>query len=482
MRRLIVVGAALPAALAASVLLPPAVAHARTPMPLADFNGDGYGDLAVSAPDAAIDGHNLAGAVVVAYGSSAGIKSSPTAVVSQNTPRVPGVAEAFDRFGASTAAGDFNKDGYSDLAVGSPGEDVPRGDDWGTVTVLWGSPKGLGAGGALSQPLGIEQTGFGTAVTAGDFDGDGYADIAASTGSGTHLWLYLNRSTGQSGEMGFAHADFEASAMPATGTGITALAAGDVDGDGRDDLAAVTNPLSGSGGVLYLSPGVPAKRRAAGELPPALSLAIGDVDGDGHGDVVSGQPYGSEEVHGARDGGSVTVLGGSAQGVDGQRAVVITQNTAGVPGVVEEGDRFGWSVELGDVNRDGRADLVTGAIDEGVGLTGFTGSVTVLPGSAKGLTGTGSYAFHQDTPGVPGVAESRDSFGEALALADTDRDGRLDLAVGAPGENGWYGALTSLRGDGVRITFTRGVGFSAETIGLATGEDWYPEFGAPISG
>ncbi|WP_369043294.1 FG-GAP repeat protein [Streptomyces sp. Midd1] len=306
--------------------------------------------------------------------------------------------------------------------------------------------------------------------------------MAASTGSGTHLWLYLNRSTGQSGEMGFAHADFEASAMPATGTGITALAAGDVDGDGRDDLAAVTNPLSGSGGVLYLSPGVPAKRRAAGELPPALSLAIGDVDGDGHGDVVSGQPYGSEEVHGARDGGSVTVLGGSAQGVDGRRAVVITQNTAGVPGVVEEGDRFGWSVELGDVNRDGRADLVTGAIDEGVGLTGFTGSVTVLPGSAKGLTGTGSYAFHQNTPGVPGVAESRDSFGEALALADTDRDGRLNLAVGAPGENGWYGALTSLRGDGVRITFTRGVGFSAETIGLATGEDWYPEFGAPISG
>ncbi|MGW6486705.1 FG-GAP repeat protein [Streptomyces sp. NPDC055056] len=270
--------------------------------------------------------------------------------------------------------------------------------------------------------------------------------------------------------------------MPATGTGVTALAAGDVDGDGRDDLAAVTNPLSGSGGVLYLSPGVPAQRRAAGDLPPALSLAIGDVDGDGHGDVVSGQPYGSEEVHGARDGGSVTVLPGSVQGVDGRRAVVITQNTAGVPGVVEEGDRFGWSVELGDVNRDGRADLVTGAIDEGVGLTGFTGSVTVLPGSAKGLTGTGSYAFHQDTPGVPGVAESRDSFGEALALADTDRDGRLDLAVGAPGENGWYGALTSLRGNGVRITFTRAVGFSAETIGLATGEDWYPEFGAPISG
>ncbi|GGX81829.1 FG-GAP-like repeat-containing protein [Streptomyces fructofermentans] len=482
MRRLIVAGAALPAALAASVLLPPAAAHARTPTPSADFNGDGYGDLAVGAPGAAIGGHTLAGAVVVAYGSSAGIKSSKTTTVSQNTSRVPGVAEAFDRFGTSTAAGDFNKDGYTDLAVGSPGEDIPRGNDWGSVTVLWGSPKGLGAGGALSQPLGIEQSGFGTAVTAGDFDGDGHADIAASTGSGTHLWLYLNRSTGQSGEMGFALADFEASAVPATDTGVTALAAGDVDGDGTDDLAASTHPLGRFGGALYLSPGIPANRRAAGDLPPALSLAIGDVDGDGHGDIVSGQPHGPEEMTDGRNGGSVSVLRGSAQGVDSRQAVVITQDTAGVPGVAEEGDRFGWSVELGDVNRDGRADLVAGAVDEGVGLTGYTGSVTVIPGSAKGLTGTGSYAFHQDTAGVPGVAESRDSFGEALALADTNRDGRLDLAVGAPGENGWFGALTSLRGNGVRITFTGGVGFSAETLGLATGEDWFPEFGAPING
>lgn len=487
MRRQTVPGTALLVVLAATGLVPlsAATATAAVPEPTADFNGDGYGDLAVSAPGSVIGGHHGAGAVAVGYGSATGPKASRTKVISQSTSGVPGASEDYDGFGSATAAGDFDRDGYTDLAVSSPWEDTTSGGpDRGTVTVLWGGTNGLHGGTVLSQPSSAFLQSIGMALAAGDFDGDGDDDLAVSEAGGTDVWLY--RSGGTTTAPSFGISTFDASALPETPSGIVSLASGDVNGDGTDDLVVGADPRNDGGTALYLSPGVPAERTAAGEPGRARSVALGDVDGDGYDDIVTGQPYEYAEVPGGVTGGKVTLTYGSAKGVDSSRpAVTITQSTPGVPGVSEEYDAFGYSVALGDINRDGHADLAVGANGETAGRGTYTGAVTVLHGSAEGLaagSGSRSYSFQQDTAGVPGAAESQDYFGQAVALSDTNHDGRADLAVGAPGENGGYGAITSLRGSAGGIVTTGAVGFAAGTLGLATGEDAYPELGAPVTG
>jgi len=118
---------------------------------------------------------------------------------------------------------------------------------------------------------------------------------------------------------------------------------------------------------------------------------------------------------------------------------------------------------------------------EDVGAVQEAGAINVLPGTAGGLTGTGSQLFTLDSPGVPGVAES-DVFGERLAAADFDNDGFADLAVGAPGEdigtiveggavNVVYGTAGGLTGTGSQL-FTQD---SPGMPGMAEDTDLFAE-------
>ncbi|HYL59241.1 MAG TPA: hypothetical protein VEU51_10245, partial [Candidatus Acidoferrales bacterium] len=111
-----------------------------------DFNGDGIGDLAIGIPDEDLSGQTDAGAVVVIYGSAAsGLIPAGAAGVpasqfwTQDSPGILDIAEAGDHFGAALAAGDFNHDGFSDLAIGVPGEDTSAGTDAGAVNIIYGS-------------------------------------------------------------------------------------------------------------------------------------------------------------------------------------------------------------------------------------------------------------------------------------------------------------------------------------------------------
>src|SRR4051812_40360155 len=113
-----------------------------------DFNGDGYRDLAVGV---AGENHG-AGGIAVLRGGASGLSTSGVLRLSQSSPGVPGAAEDGDQFGATIASGDFDGDGYADLAVASPGEDSTTDEDIGSVTVLYGGPNGLTATG--SQTLG----------------------------------------------------------------------------------------------------------------------------------------------------------------------------------------------------------------------------------------------------------------------------------------------------------------------------------------
>jgi hypothetical protein len=78
---------------------------------------------------------------------------------------------------------------------------------------------------------------------------------------------------------------------------------------------------------------------------------------------------------------------------------------------VEAGDEFGEQLASGDLNHDGFAELAAAAPTEDVGTVQQAGAVSVLPGSAGGLTASGGRLFTQNSPGVPGTAETFDEFG-----------------------------------------------------------------------
>ena len=111
----------------------------------ADFDNDGFADLAVGVPREGVGTAELAGAVNVLDGSANGLSGAGSQLFVQGGGGVSDAAEPFDFFGNALAAGDFDNDGFIDLAIGVPGEDIGTIADAGAVNVLYGSASGLSA-------------------------------------------------------------------------------------------------------------------------------------------------------------------------------------------------------------------------------------------------------------------------------------------------------------------------------------------------
>ncbi|MER5477357.1 VCBS repeat-containing protein [Streptomyces sp. NPDC002734] len=446
-----------------------AVAVDGTVASQADFDNDGIADVASSAT-ATVAGKAEAGQVVVAYGvRGTGLTTARKALVSQDTSGVPGSAETGDRFGDESAYADFDGDGYDDLAVGAPGEDLGTDKDAGMVTILWGSANGITGAGAvqIDDPASSSHDQWGRLLAAGDFDGDGKQDLAVGT-SKSKVYVFkggISRK-GASGSRQTVQTPIMTGATPFS------LTAGNVNGDPATDLVVGGyEPTEGwTRNFLLLGTGSGLDASGYQEMRPGIISGVGDINHDGYGDIVSGAMWNAANEDGtttpySAKGGKVWITYGSQYGVGTVQG--ITQDTSGIPGTSESNDMFGHELDLGDVNGDGFLDLAIGVVGENVDGVTDTGSVLVLYGKASGISGTGTQYIDQNTAGVPGSNEKGDMFGIDVKLDDVNGDAKADLVVGS-GENDYNGAITYLPSTGSKITGTGSRALSPSALGVST--------------
>ncbi|MFD5311863.1 FG-GAP-like repeat-containing protein [Streptomyces sp. ESR1.13] len=407
-------------------------AGAHAPEGAADFDGDGHPDLALGSMGS-VEGGAGGGSIEVVYGAGEGTAVARCQYLTQDDAGIPGNNRDEAFFGTDVVARDFDGDGYTDLAASV--------FDWKpSVIIMWGSQDGLSRAVRVpgtdvshvawdNDPILDEQ------LVAGDFDGDGHPDLVFGLGSGKGL---LKGPFGRDGTpAGTGRVPAPRRPSPDVGNALYGdLLAGDLDGDGVDDLvsfhsadpepeapwADLNRPVS------YLRGGRDGFTQPAGvRLPDAGTGAVGDVDGDGIDDLVL-SPRGGDASR-----SSVTVVYGTQDG-PGRRRTTVDRDTPGVPGAEpQDEDAVFTGLDTGDVNGDGYADVVAGAPRWDVYGKPGPEQVLFLAGGPDGLVGEGARLFDGDDLGAaPGGAAD---FGTAVGLTDLDGDGHADLVVTAPGSD-----------------------------------------------
>ncbi|MGW5086641.1 FG-GAP-like repeat-containing protein [Streptomyces coelicoflavus] len=406
---------------------------ASAPEGAADFDGDGHPDLALGSGGSVAGGAG-GGSIEVAYGAGAGTGIARCQYLTQDDAGIPGKNRDEAFFGTDVVARDLDGDGYTDLAASV--------FDWKpSVIIVWGSEDGLKRATRVpgtdvshvawdNDPILDEQ------LAAGDFDGDGHPDLVFGLGSDKGL---LKGPFGRDGTpAGTGRVPAPRRPSPdVDDANYGDLLAGDLDGDGIDDLVAfhtadpdpeapwaeLNRPVS------YLHGGRDGFTQPEGtRIPDAGEGAIGDVDGDGVDDLVL-SPRGGDASR-----SSVTVAYGAQGGPGAARTTTVDRDTPGVPGEEpQDEDAVFTALDTGDVNGDGYADVVAGAPRWDVYGEPGPEQVLFLAGGPDGLGGEGARLFDGDDLGAAPGGDA--DFGSAVALTDLDGDGHADLVVTAPGSD-----------------------------------------------
>jgi hypothetical protein len=414
-----------------------------------DFNGDGRADLVIGVMAEDLGGLGDPGAFHVLPGTSTGVRARGSQFFHQDTEGFPDSNEITDGLGGSWASGDFDNDGYDDLAVGAAGESVGAAAAAGQVTVLMGSPFGLST--TEAEVFNQETSGiggsaedndrFGARLVSGDFDNDGNDDLAIGV---------PGEAIGVEADSGVIHV------LTGTANGLTSVGAGVIKQEALGETSEANDLFGGS-------------------------FAVGDFDGDGADDLAVGAPG---EDGTAVDSGSVAVLPGSNSGLVEADTLVLTQDVVGVPGAGEADDQFGSDLATGDFDNDGDDDLAISTPGEGVGAVSDAGALHLFNGGPDGVAAAGSRQIYQGN-GAPGSAESQDRFGESIESNDFDDDGRDDLAVSVPGESfaGFHGAgqVVVLKGTAIGINSAGAKTWTQDSPGIADVPEDDDAFGVSIA-
>jgi MYXO-CTERM domain-containing protein len=425
-----------------------------------DVNGDGIADIVVGAYQT----NASTGEVYVFYGASPGGPST--------TPSVSITSTVGGRLGRSVAGGgDINGDGYADIIVSAPFYGGGAGTSSGAVYVFLGGPTGPASTVALADHTLLGDQALarfgGSVANAGDVNGDGYADVIVGSD------LYANGQTDEGAGSLFlggpdqggvaSTTDWAVDPDLANARGGAALASADFNGDGFADVASsATGP--GTVSIYSGAAGGPSTTATAALTVAGVgfgtSLAGGDVNGDGYDDLVVGAP---QYANGEATEGRIYIYLGSAAGITGATVpVTFEPNVAGA--------LLGTSVGAGDLNADGRFEVIAGAPGFAGGQAG-EGRVYVFLGAAIGPNVTTPQTFESDSINA--------ALGTAVASAgDVNGDGYGDVVAGAPGWSGAgrvyaiLGGLTGLTAvartaDG---TAGSGLGHSVASVGDVTGD------------
>ncbi len=446
-----------------------------------DLNGDGYEDLIIGARwGGAIDCLDVRGYAQVIFGSS-----SPPSTYDMSTqwPDITVIgAGQDDNLGWAVASGDINGDGYDDLIAGAyaadPGDParswagatyVIFGEDFSSPTVI-----DLGTQNADVAVWGADAGDWsGCAVASGDVDNDGYDDLIIGA-------YKADPGEPERTDAGETYVVFGSGSMPSTvdlstqaditlyGVGANnfsgyRVVSGNVNGDDYDDIIIGAYPANKT--YVVFGSGTPpttvelstsADITASGDGESSFALAIGDVNGDGFDDLIIGEHYSDRSWPTMHDAGETHVAFGSS-------SPPATIDLNAEANITVKGESFnnlsGSAVASGDVNGDGYDDIIIGATEVR---------------SAAGKT----YVVFGFSPSSPVVVDLKDlsaphiaifgdggRSGSALASGDINGDGYDDIAIGAPFTSGMTGETYLIAGGGALVT-AHGLG----------GTSWINEF------
>ena len=364
-----------------------------------DLNNDGYDDVIVGAAGVDGSGTSGAGAAYIFFGGG----------VMDNTPGLILRGDNSGAFGAAvSSAGDVNKDGYDDVIVGEP--------LGGKAFLFFGGANMDNTSDLIIYEKGDEDW-FAQAVsTAGDVNGDGYDDVIVGSRcydapfyhAGITYLFFGGKNMDNTEDVtfsGFAENN---------GLGYSVSDAGDVNGDGFDDVVIGTNA---NNAYIYFGaqnmdnqPDIVLTGEAPGDAFSDSVSCAGDVNGDGYPDIIIGARY--NHAGGEHAGRAYIYYGGQA--LDNDTDIVLTGFAAF--------DLFGYTSHgAGDVNNDGYDDVIVGA-----------------DGNDSGGNGAGSaYVFfggpNMDTdPDMTFLGEAAgDTFGHVSEAGDVNKDGYGDVLIGA---------------------------------------------------